>query len=382
MKIRAAILEQSGLPTPYAESRPLALRQVYLAGPGQGEVLVRVMAAGLCHSDLSVIEGSRPRPLPMVLGHEAAGVVAELGPGVDDLEVGDHVVFVFVPSCGTCECCVDARPALCIPGAAANGAGVLLSGARRLSEHHAGHHQALNHHLGVSGFAEYATVSRRSLVKVDRALAFEHAALFGCAVLTGVGAALNGARVRPGDRVAVIGLGGVGMAALLGARAAGAEQIVAVDLSKEKLDIALTLGATDVVLAGDQAVQAVMDLTRGGVDHAIELAGSIAALQFGYQIIRRGGELTTGGLPGPTAMLSIPAVNLVADEKTVRGSYLGSCVPARDIPRYVRLFQAGQLPVHQLLSATMTMADINRGFDLLREGRILRGVVLPNASET
>lgn len=382
MKICAAILEQSGLPTPYAESRPLALRQVYLAGPGQGEVLVRVMAAGLCHSDLSVIEGSRPRPLPMVLGHEAAGVVAELGPGVDDLEVGDHVVFVFVPSCGTCECCVDARPALCIPGAAANGAGVLLSGARRLSEHHAGHHQALNHHLGVSGFAEYATVSRRSLVKVDRALAFEHAALFGCAVLTGVGAALNGARVRPGDRVAVIGLGGVGMAALLGARAAGAEQIVAVDLSKEKLDIALTLGATDVVLAGDQAVQAVMDLTRGGVDHAIELAGSIAALQFGYQIIRRGGELTTGGLPGPTAMLSIPAVNLVADEKTVRGSYLGSCVPARDIPRYVRLFQAGQLPVHQLLSATMTMADINRGFDLLREGRILRGVVLPNASET
>lgn len=381
MKIRAAILEQSGLPTPYAESRPLAVRQVDLAGPGQGEVLVRVMAAGLCHSDLSVIEGSRPRPLPMVLGHEAAGVVAELGPGVDDLEVGDHVVFVFVPSCGTCECCVDARPALCIPGAAANGAGVLLSGARRLSEHHAGHHQALNHHLGVSGFAEYATVSRRSLVKVDQALAFEHAALFGCAVLTGVGAALNGARVRPGDRVAVIGLGGVGMAALLGARAAGAEQIVAVDLSKEKLDIALTLGATDAVLAGDQAVQAVMDLTRGGVDHAIELAGSVAALQFGYQIIRRGGELTTGGLPGPTAMLSIPAVNLVADEKTVRGSYLGSCVPARDIPRYVRLFQAGQLPVHQLLSATMTMADINRGFDLLREGRILRGVVLPNASD-
>lgn len=380
MKIRAAILEQSGLSAPYAHSQPLAVREVDLAGPGQGEVLVRVMAAGLCHSDLSVIEGSRPRPLPMVLGHEAAGVVTELGPGVDDLELGDHVVFVFVPSCGTCECCVDARPALCIPGAAANGAGVLLSGARRLSEHHAGHHQALNHHLGVSGFAEYATVSRRSLVKIDRSLRFEHAALFGCAVLTGVGAALNGAKVRPGDRVAVIGLGGVGMAALLGARAAGAEQIVAVDISQEKLDIALSLGATDVVLAGDDAVQTVMELTHGGVDHAIELAGSVAALQFGYQIIRRGGELTTGGLPGPTAMLSIPAVNLVADEKTVRGSYLGSCVPARDIPRYVRLFQSGRLPVQQLLSATMPLTDINRGFDLLREGRILRGVVLPNVS--
>jgi alcohol dehydrogenase len=380
MKIRAAILEQSGLPAPYAQSRPLNVREVDLEGPGQGEVLVRIMAAGLCHSDLSVIDGNRPRPLPMVLGHEAAGVVTELGAGVDDLEVGDHVVFVFVPSCGSCECCVDARPALCIPGAAANGAGVLLSGARRLSEQHVGHSHALHHHLGVSGFAEYATVSRRSLVKVDRSLAFEHAALFGCAVLTGVGAAFNGARVRPADRVAVIGLGGVGMAALLGARAAGAEQIVAVDLSREKLDIALSLGATDVVLAGDDAVQAVKDLTHGGVDHAIELAGSVAALQFGYQIIRRGGELTTGGLPAPTAMLTIPAVNLVADEKTVRGSYLGSCVPNRDIPRYVRLFQSGQLPVDRLLSTVMPLAEINTGFDLLREGKILRGVVLPNAA--
>lgn len=377
MRIRAAILEQSGLPVPYARSRPLAVREIELEGPGQGEVLVRVMAAGLCHSDLSVIDGNRPRPLPMVLGHEAAGIVEELGPGVDDLRPGDHVVFVFVPSCGACECCVDARPALCIPGAAANGAGVLLSGARRLSEGHGAHSHALNHHLGVSGFADHATVSRRSLVKVDASLAFEHAALFGCAVLTGVGAAFNGAKVRPADRVAIIGLGGVGMAALLGARAAGAEQIVAVDISPEKLEIALSLGATDVVLAGDNAAQAIKDLTHGGVDHAIELAGSVAALQLGYQIIRRGGELTTGGLPAPTAVLPIPAVNLVADEKTVRGSYLGSCVPARDIPRYIGLFQRGLLPVDKLLSKTMPISEINEGFDLLREGKLLRGVVLP-----
>ncbi len=169
MKIRAAILEQSGLPAPYAQSRPLAIREVELAGPGQGEVLVRIVAAGLCHSDLSVIDGNRPRPLPMVLGHEAAGVVEALGAGVDDLAIGDHVVFVFVPSCGTCECCSDGRPALCIPGAAANGAGVLLAGGRRLSE--TGHD--LNHHLGVSAFADHATVSRRSLVKVDKDLAFD-----------------------------------------------------------------------------------------------------------------------------------------------------------------------------------------------------------------
>lgn len=375
MKIRAAVLEQSGLPTPYVDSRPLKVREVTLAGPGEGEVLVRVVAAGLCHSDLSVIDGNRPRPLPMVLGHEAAGVVEELGAGVHDLAVGDHVVFVFVPSCGSCECCIDARPALCIPGAAANGAGVLLSGERRLSEI-GGHHHALNHHLGVSGFADYATVSRKSLVKIDSALAFAHAALFGCAVLTGVGAALNGAKVRPGDKVAVIGLGGVGMAALLGARAAGAERILAVDVAREKLEIALTLGATDVVLASDpDAVQLAKDLTEGGVDHAIELAGSVAALQLGYQIIRRGGELTTGGLPPPTATLPIPAVNLVADEKTVRGSYLGSCVPARDIPRFARMFQRGLLPVDKLLSKVMPLEEINEGFDLLREGKLVRGLV-------
>lgn len=375
MKIRAAVLEQSGLPAPYADSRPLKVRDVELAGPGEGEVLVRVVAAGLCHSDLSVIDGNRPRPLPMVLGHEAAGVVEELGTGVHDLSVGDHVVFVFVPSCGSCECCIDARPALCIPGAAANGAGTLLSGARRLSQASGGH--PLNHHLGVSGFAEYATVARNSLVKVDRSLAFEHAALFGCAVLTGVGAALNGARVRPADRVAIIGLGGVGAAALLGARAAGAERVVAVDISREKLDIALALGATDAVLASDaDAAAAIREMTGGGVDHAIELAGSVAALQLGYQIIRRGGELTTGGLPPPQATLAIPAVNLVADEKTVRGSYLGSCVPSRDIPRFIRMFQRGLLPVDRLLSRTLPLAEINQGFDLLREGRLVRGVVM------
>lgn len=378
MQIRAAILERSGLPAPYAESRPLRVARVELAGPGEGEVLVRIVAAGLCHSDLSVIDGNRPRPLPMVLGHEAAGVVEGVGAGVHDLESGDHVVCVFVPSCGSCECCLDGRPALCIPGAGANGAGVLLSGERRLAEPHGDHHHALNHHLGVSAFAEYATVSRHSLVKVDRSLSFEHAALFGCAVLTGVGAIFNGARVRPADRVAVIGLGGVGMAALLGARAAGAERIVAIDIAPEKLELARRLGATDTFLATDPDVAtAVRDATSGGVDHAVELAGSVAALQLGYQIVRRGGELTTGGLPAPTAVLPIPAVNLVADEKTVRGSYLGSCVPSRDIPRFIRLFQRGLLPVDELLSAVLPLDEINSGFDRLREGRVLRAVVRP-----
>ena len=371
MQIRAAVLEQSGLPPPYSESRPLRIREVALAGPGHGEALVRIAAAGLCHSDLSVIDGNRPRPLPMVLGHEAAGVIEAIGPGVDDLAVGDHVVCVFVPSCGTCASCAEGRPALCVPGAAANGAGVLLSGKRRLSaEDH-----DLNHHLGVSAFAEYATVSRRSLVKVDRDLPFEHAALFGCAVLTGVGAVINGARVAAGCSVAVIGLGGVGIAALLGAKAAGAERIVAVDLSPEKLDLALVLGATDVFLADADAEARIREATNGGVEHAIELAGSVAALQLAYRITRRGGSLTTAGLPPPDALFPVSAVSLVAEEKTIRGSYLGSCVPSRDIPRFIRLYQRGLLPVDKLLSRKMRLDDINDGFDRLREGKLVRGVV-------
>ena len=371
MKIRAAVLEQSGLPPPYAESLPLKLRDVDLAGPGHGEVLVRVEAAGLCHSDLSVIEGNRPRPLPMVLGHEGAGVIEEVGPGVDDLVPGDHVVLVFVPSCGTCAYCAEGRPALCIPGGSANGAGVLLSGERRLRAEEG----PLNHHLGASVFAEYATVSRRSLVRIDRALAFEHAALFGCAVLTGVGAVVNSAKVAPGTSVAVLGLGGVGLAALMGAKAAGAQRIVAIDLNPAKLETARSLGATDTFVADETTRERVVEATSGGVDIAIELAGSVAALTLAYGITRRGGAVTTAGLPPPTAMLSISTVSLVAEEKTIRGSYLGSCVPSRDVPRFIRMFQAGALPIDKLISREMPLSDINAGFDLLREGHIIRGIV-------
>jgi alcohol dehydrogenase len=374
MQIMAAVLEASGLPAPYADSRPLKVRTVDLNGPGSGEVLVRIVAAGLCHSDLSVIEGTRPRPLPMVLGHEAAGVVEEVGLGVTDLKRGDHVVCVFVPSCGTCEYCCEGRPALCIPGAAANGQGTLLSGDRRLFGQD--HHDVLNHHLGVSAFAEYATVARQSLVRVDPELDPRHAALFGCAVLTGVGAALNSAAVTAGDTVAIIGLGGVGMAALLGARAAGAERIVAIDVASHKLEWARELGATDTFLATDpQVADAIRDATSGGVRKAIELAGSASALDLAYKITRRGGTMVTAGLPPPTTTLSIPAVGLVAEEKSIKGSYLGSTVPARDIPRYIRLFERGQLPVDRLLTAEMPLAEINSGFDRLREGSVLRGLI-------
>ena len=373
MKTRAAILEEMGRPRPYARSRPLSIGEVELAPPARGEVLVRIAAAGLCHSDLSVINGDRPRPTPMALGHEAAGVVEALGEGVDDLAPGDHVVMVFVPSCGCCGPCAEGRPALCEPAAKSNGAGEMLAGGRRLSRDG----QPLHHHLGVSAFAGHAVVSRRSLVRVPRDLPMERAALFGCAVLTGVGAVANTARIAPGSSVAVIGLGGVGLAAVLGAVACGAGRIVAIDLDPAKLELARQLGASDGVDARDpEAARQVRALTGGGVDFAFEMAGSAKALELAWEATRRGGTTVTAGLPNPAQRLQLPPVALVAEERTLKGSYVGSCVPSRDIPRYVELHRQGRLPVERLLSETIALDDINEAFDRLAEGRSIRQVVL------
>lgn len=372
MKIKAAVLNAMGASRPYAQSRPLSIEEIELDPPGYGEVLVKIAAAGLCHSDLSVINGDRPRPVPMALGHEAAGVVEEVSAGVTDLKKGDHVVMVFVPSCGQCLPCAEGRPALCEPGAVANGAGTLLSGERRL--HRGG--QAINHHLGVSAFAEYATVSRRSLIKIDPELPLQEAALFGCAVLTGVGAVVNTARVTPGASVAVIGLGGVGLASLLGAVMAGASRIVAIDLSDEKLKLAKELGATDCFNAANaDCASAVREVTAGGVHYAFEMAGSVKAMDLAYKITRRGGTTVTAGLPPPTAMLSLPQVSLVAEERTIKGSYIGTCVPVRDVPNYIALYRLGRLPVDRLMSGALRLEDINLGFDRLHEGKAVRQIV-------
>lgn len=372
MKIRAAVLNASPVAAPYAQSRPLRIEELDLAPPGRDEVLVRVRAAGLCHSDLSVIDGNRPRPVPMVLGHEAAGEVIETGEGVDDLKPGDRVVMVFVPSCGHCAPCAEGRPALCEPGNAANGRGEMLGGGRRLSTHG----QPVHHHIGVSAFAEHAVISRRSLVKIEADVPHEIAALFGCAVLTGVGAAVNTARIKAGETVAVVGLGGVGLSALLGAIACGASRVIAVDLAQDKLDLALALGATDAFKADTpDAVEAIRQATKGGVDHGLEMAGSVKALDLAYQITRRGGTTTTAGLANPAHTLSLSPVRLVAEERTLKGSYVGSCVPSRDIPRFVELYQRGRLAVDRLWTSSGSLDEINEGFDALNEGRTIRHIV-------
>jgi Zn-dependent alcohol dehydrogenase len=368
MHITAAVLAQSGdNPRPYADTPPLALKSLTLDDPKPGELLVRIDAAGICHSDLSVVNGDRPRPMPMALGHEAAATVLTLGdPDDPQFAVGDQVVLVFLPSCGACVACASGEGYLCPNAAAANGEGRLMRGGSRLSDCGA----TVHHHLGVSAFASHAVVDRRSAVKVDRDIPAETAALFGCAVLTGVGAVMNTAAVRPGESVLVYGLGGVGLAALLGALASGAQPVTAVDPFPEKRALALELGAAQAVTPDEAAQLAKADVV-------IETVGKADVLALAYGAARRGGRVVTVGLPYPEAKLEISALSLVADGKTLMGSYMGSSIPARDIPRYIALWRAGRLPVERLLSSISPMNEINQLLDRLEKGEAIRQIVRP-----
>jgi len=374
MKMRAAVIQEMMKPRPYAASRPFAIEEVEIEPPGENEVLVQIKAAGLCHSDLSTVNGDRPRLMPMVLGHEAAGEVVELGRGVKDLAAGDHVILVFVPSCGGCLPCMEGRPGLCEPAVTANAAGTLLSGAKRIKLDG----RPVHHHVGVSAFAEYAVVSRHSLVRIDKSLPFEEAALFGCAVVTGAGAVFNTARLPAGASVAVIGLGGVGLMSMLAARAAGSRQVIAIDTLDDKLKLAKQLGATHTINAtAADAVEQAKAVSGGGVEFAFEMASSVKALELAYKVTKRGGTTVTASLPHPDHRFALPATNLVAEERTLKGSYIGSCVPARDLPRYISLYRQGMLPVDRLLSERIGLDEINEGFDRLADGATVRQVLLP-----
>jgi alcohol dehydrogenase len=372
--IQAAVLDRVvDRAQPYAQSRPLRIAPLSLEDPRPGEILIRIDAAGLCHSDLSVVNGDRPRPLPMALGHEATGIVEQLGdPGDDHFKVGDRVVLAFLPACGECARCAAGESWLCEPATAANGAGRLLAGGVRLHDHDCD----INHHLGVSAFASHAVVDRRSAVKVDADIPPQIAALFGCAVLTGVGAVMNSAQVRPGESVAVYGLGGVGLAALIGAVASGAQPVIAIDPVEAKRTLALELGAA-AAFAPDEAAEGIRALTQGGADVVIETAGKAVVLGAAYAAGRRGARIVTVGLPNPREKLDLAAVSLVAEGKTLIGSYMGSAVPARDIPRYIRLWRAGRLPVERLLTSVSPLGDINALLDALADGTAIRQIVTP-----
>lgn len=374
MKIKAAVLYEMGKQRPYDTSNPLQIEEVDLSTPERDEVLVKIHAAGLCHSDLSVIDGNRPRPVPMVLGHEAAGEVVECGPGVTELNPGDRVVFSYVPSCGHCMPCMTGKPALCEPGAAANGKGTLLDGGIRLKNKDL---HFLNHHLGVSAFAEYAVVSKHSLIKIMQPIPYQIAALFGCAVLTGMGAVVNTASLAPGQSVLVVGLGGVGLAAVLGALASGAGKVIAADINPDKRKKALELGASEVIDSSnpDAVTKLKEEYTKGGVDIAVEFAGAIPALEFAYNCTKRGGTTVTAGLPHPSKRLEISPVVMVGEERTLKGSYLGSCIPFRDIPAYMSLYESGKLAVDKLLSGTLQLEEINKGFEKLANGEAIRQVI-------
>ena len=373
IKTTAAVLYETGLSRPYAESSPLVVNEINLEPPGKGEVLVEISAAGLCHSDLSVIDGSRPRVRPMVLGHEASGIVREIGSEVNDFAEGDHVVFSFVPICGQCDYCVAGRAALCTKGARTNMEGSLLSGNRRFADAKL---QVLHHHLGVSAFSRFTVTAQESLVKIDQSLPLETAALFGCAVMTGVGAVFNTAQVSPGKSVAIFGLGGVGLSAVMGASASGAYPIVVADMFEEKLALGCELGATHAVNVNQtDAAEAIREITKGGAEYVFECAGSEQVLIQAYESTKRGGTTIALGLPHPNKMFSVPAVTIVAEEKVIRGSYMGSSVPRRDIPRYVSLYQAGLLPVDQLRAQTLKLEEINEGFDRLATGETVRQII-------
>ncbi|MDH6679943.1 alcohol dehydrogenase [Rhodococcus sp. LBL1] len=366
MRIRGAVLEAIGRPRPYAESMPLVVTDLELDPPGPGEILVRIEAAGLCHSDLSVVDGSRVRPVPMLLGHEAAGRVEALGAGVDDLAVGRRVVMTFLPRCGACDGCATGGRMPCGPGSAANNAGALLGGGMRL--HRGGF--AVHHHLGVSGFATHAVVDRRSVVPVDDDVPADVAAVLGCAVLAGGGAVMNAGRPGPDDRVMVVGLGGVGMAAVLAAVAAGVREVIGVDPVPEKLDTARELGAT-AVYTPDQ-----VDELGVRAEVVVEAAGSARAFEAAVAATAPGGTTVTVGLPAPDARASVSPLTLVAEARTIVGSYLGSAVPERDIPVYVDLWRRGRLPVEKLISARIALDDVDVGMDALADGSALRQVIV------
>jgi NDMA-dependent alcohol dehydrogenase len=365
VKARAAVL--------HAVGRKLEISEVEVHAPRAGEVLVRMAVAGICHTDLHVMTGHVPAPLPAVLGHEGAGVVAEVGPGVASVRAGDHVIPLWRLSCGVCEYCSAGRPALCAEGLQVRTTGCLPDGSTRFSLDG----QPIKHFCGVSSFAEYCVIPERAVLRIPDDLPLDRAALLGCAVISGVGAVFNAARVRPGSSVAVFGTGGVGLNVVQGAAIAGAGPIIAVDLRANKLEWARRFGATDTVDASSgNPVERVRALTGGrGVDYAFEVVGLPATMRQAYDSLAKRGMAVVLGVAPATAEVAVPVLPLVFEERTLTGSIYGASRPRIEIPRLIDLYRAGRLKLDELLTRAYPFSQINEAYADLERGELARGVV-------
>lgn len=371
--VRAAVLRTPG--------EPLAIEEVSLAAPGPGEVLVRIEAAGVCHTDQHYMAGDLPSLLPAVVGHEGAGRVEAVGTGVTRVEPGNRVCLLWRPRCGECRYCVTGAPAMCERAAVQSTFGGLLDGTSRLRLADGG---PLHHLMGASCFAQYAVVSERAVVTVPDGVPPQIAAITACAVITGVGAVLNAIGACAGRSLVIFGAGGVGLSAVMGARLAGANPVVVVDVVADRLREARRLGATETVDVSDAADPDVLaelkKLVPGGFDHAVEAVGRPESLALAFEALRPRGTLVPVGLNRPDTRLSVPLNQVVQREKRIVGSLYGSANPVVDLPRLFELYRAGRLPLDALLGTSYPLRRINDAYADLARGAVGRGVVLPWAA--
>ncbi len=365
--MRAAVLREVGA--------PLQIEEVELDEPGPGEVRVRIEAAGVCHSDLHYMTGDLRALLPLVVGHEGAGIVEAVGPQArSGVAVGDRVAMLWRPRCGECEACVTGNPVLCRFGrvfATTNG---LMDGTSRL---HQGD-QRIHHLMGISCFAEQVVVSETSVLLVPDGLSAEIAAISACAVITGVGAVLNVVQQPTGQPLVVLGVGGVGLAAVMGAALLGAHPVIAVDLDRAKLDQARRVGATHLVDAREgDVVDQVLDLSGGGAAWVIDAVGQPATMQQGLECLRPAGTLVALGLNSADAAMTVPINDLVQRQKRIVGALYGSSNPRIDLPRIFALYQAGRLPLDALLGGRRPLSEVNEAYAELRGGSVGRTVLVP-----
>jgi len=366
MQMQAAILWRQG--------EPLVVESVDLAPPQAGEALVKVKAAGVCHSDLHPARGDWPIETPVVLGHEGAGVVEEIGPGVERLRPGDHIIFCWAPACGACQSCVAGRPVLCDRLERTTYRNRMPSGGTRLRSNG----QEVYHFISTACFAEYAVVAEEGAIPVPPEVPFDVLATVGCAVMTGVGAVIRAARVEAGSRVAIIGCGGVGLNMVQGAAIVGCERIIAVDVNAAKLEIATIFGATHTVDSSKtDPVAAIRELTQGrGADYVFDSVGLPTTVAQSLQATGKGGTVVLTGLARFDTLASIPTFPFVMQEKRLIGSVYGSGQPQIDIPRLVALYQAGKLKLRELVSRGFSLAEVNTALATLEHGEVARGIIL------